>query len=156
MPRPATHFLIPILKLSLSSFWDRLTYIESHITALGVCLLKDMNLIFQMRCFTFLQVQRLQKYKKSKLEVEKKIATSARIDTNLPRAGPNSHFFISKSDLIYLCNFLTCKNLKYLIWKIWFKSFWREKAKVVAWLLMCIMLAEITPILYYVLLCSLL
>ena len=40
------------------------------------------------------------------------------------------------------CNLFTHKSVKYLIWKIWFIPVWREKSKVVAWLLKQIPLCE--------------
>ena len=43
---------------------------------------KDMSQIFQMRYFNILQIKRLQKYLKSKFEVEKKIADLAGFDTD--------------------------------------------------------------------------
>ena len=44
---------------------------------MGIWLQKDMSKIFQMRYQTFILVKRMQKYQRSKLEIEKKSASSA-------------------------------------------------------------------------------
>ena len=53
-------------------------------------------------------------------------------------------------DLWYFCSLLTYKDLQYLIWKIWFISIWRLKAKVMAWLLTWFIFAESTLISYHI------
>ena len=58
-------------------------------------------------------------------------------------------FSTSNFDLLYFCSLLTCKSEKFLIWKISFIYVWSQKPKAVSWLLMCVMLAQITPISYH-------
>ena len=53
---------------------------------LAFILQTEMNQIFQMQYFMLLQIKGLQKYQRSKLEVEKKIADSARFETDAPGA----------------------------------------------------------------------
>ena len=52
----------------------------------------------------------------------------------------------------WVSNFLLTSNYKsaqYLIWKIWFISVWRLKARAMAWLLMWFMFAQSTLISYH-------
>ena len=90
------------------------------------------------------------KYQRSKLEVEK----------NLPDQPGPGHIslesgwvgnFLSTSnfDLWYFCSLLTYKSVQYLIWKIWFISVWRLKARAMAWLLTWFMFAQSTLISYH-------
>ena len=59
--------------------------------------------------------------------------------------------FLSTSnfDLWYFCSLLTYKSVQYLIWKIWFISVWRLKARAMAWLLTWFMFAQSTLISYH-------
>ena len=56
----------------------------------------------------------------------------------------------SNFDLIYFISLLTYKNVKYLIWKIWFISLWNLKPKAVVWLLTGFMLGQSTPVSYHI------
>ena len=47
-------------------------------------------------------------------------------------------------DSLYFCSLLTSEGVQYLIWKIWFISVWRMKAKAMAWLLTWFMIAQST------------
>ena len=88
----------------------------------------------------------LQKYLSSKLEVKGKSAGSA----GSQRIGVESCQVGNFLDLKYFYSlFLTCKNAKNLIWKIWLIYVWRQKHKGVAWLLLSPMLAQSTPISYH-------
>ena len=51
-------------------------------------------------------------------------------------------FATSNFDLKYFCNFLSYKNVQYLIWKMWFISVWSKKPKVMLWLLRYVILAQ--------------
>ena len=64
-------------------------------------------------------------------------------------AEPVNFSLTSNFDLKYFCSLLTCKYIKYLIWKIWSISVWRQNHKAVAWLIMCVMLVQITNISYH-------
>ena len=76
-------------------------------------------------------MKRLQKYQRSKLEVDKELPTwpDSRPRSRLTRAD-----FLSTSnfDLWYFCGPLTKSNVQYLIWKIYFISVWSQKPKVIA------------------------
>ena len=85
---------------------------------------------------------------------------SWRLIKNLPsRPAPGSSgsklaalaifFATSNFDLKYFCNLLTYKNVQYLIWKIWFISFWSQISKVMVWVLIGFILGQCTPISYY-------
>ena len=52
-------------------------------------------------------------------------------------------------DLWYFFSLLTYKNVQYFIWKIWFISVWRMKAKAMAWLLTWFMITQSTLISYH-------
>ena len=58
-------------------------------------------------------------------------------------------FATSNFDLKYFCSLLTYKNVKYLIWKIWFISVWSLKPKAEVWLLTGFMLGQSTLISYH-------
>ena len=58
-------------------------------------------------------------------------------------------FSTSNFDLWYFCSLLTYKSVQYLIWKIWFISVWRLKARAMAWLLTWFMFAQSTLISYH-------
>ena len=82
--------------------------------------------------------------------MEKKLPTQP--DSRLMRPGPgwSGRFFsTSNFDLWYFCSLLTYKDIQYLIWKIWFISVWRLKAKVMAWLLTWFIFAQSTLISYH-------
>ena len=65
-------------------------------------------------------------------------------------SGWSGRFFsTSNFDLWYFCSLLIYKNVQYLIWKIWFISVWRMKAKAMAWLLTWFMIAQSTLISYH-------
>ena len=108
---------------------------KTHAMALDFTLQTDMNQIFWMRYCMLLYVKRLQKYQRSKLEVDKKFPTLADSSSMSPGSGWSGRFFsTSNFDLWYFCSLLTYKDVQYLIWKIWFRSVWRMKAKIIAWL----------------------
>ena len=91
------------------------------------------------RYFSLMQVKRLQKYQRSKLEVEKDPTESAdlrHVSVELDQVG--NFIFTSKFELWYFCSLSTYKDVKYLIWKILFTSVWRQNFKAMAWLLLCI------------------
>ena len=58
-------------------------------------------------------------------------------------------FSTSNFDLWYFCSLLTYKSVQYLIWKIWFISVWRMKAKTMVWLITWFMISQSTLISYY-------
>ena len=92
----------------------------------------------------------LQKYQRSKLEVDKKSAGSAgpgHIEFELAELA--IFFVTSNFDLKCFCNLLTYKNVQYLIWKIWFISVWSLKPKTCVCLLTGFMLGQSTLISYY-------
>ena len=129
--------------------WPNIKPVKSHTTTMGFKLQTDMNQIFQMRYFTILQVMRLQKYQRSKLEVDKKSAGSAGPGPIEFKLAELAIFFATSNfDLKYFCNLLTYKNVQYLIWKIWFISVWSQKLKGIAWLLSIFLMSkkpQITP-----------
>ena len=116
--------------------WVKINHVKSHAMILAFSLQTDMNQIHQMRYCTSLHVKRLQKYQRSKLEVEKNLPDQPGpkcIGFETGRVGnflPTSNF-----DLWYFCSLFIYKSGQYLIWKIWFISVWRLKSKVMAWLL---------------------
>ena len=64
--------------------------------------------------------------------------------------GWSGRFFsTSNFDLWYFCSLLTYKDVQYLVWKIWFISVWRMKAKVLLWLLTWFIFARSTLISYH-------
>ena len=54
-----------------------INYVKGHTMILAFILQADINQIFQMRYCMLLWVKRLQKYQRSKLEVEKNLPESA-------------------------------------------------------------------------------
>ena len=122
-----------------------INHIKSHAMALAFIFQIDWNQIFQMRYCTLLEVKRLQKYKRSKLEVDKKLPTQPDSSPLHPGSGWSGRFFsTSNFDLWYFCSLLT-----YLLWKNWLLSVWRFKAKIMVWLLMWFMFAQSTLISYH-------
>ena len=103
-----------------------------------------------MRYCTFLYVKRLQKYQRSKLEVDKELPTRPDSSSMRPQSGCYGRFFsTSNFDLWYFCSLLTYKDVQYLIWKIWFIFDRRMKARAMAWLSMWFMFAQNTLISYH-------
>ena len=68
---------------------------------------------------------------------------------HLGPAEPADFLSTSNFDLWYFWSLLTYKNLQYLIWKIWFTSGWKMKAKAMARLLTWFMIAQSTLISYH-------
>ena len=122
LTRPSVWYAIGVL-------WANITPVKSHPTALVFCLQTDMNRIFQMWYFTFLQVKWLQKFLRSKLEVKNWRIGQIWHQCALALAELADFFWISNFDLKYFYSLSICKNLKSLIWKIWFISVWRQKSK---------------------------
>ena len=94
--------------------------------------------------------QKAANYKRSKLEVKKNLPEqpdSGRIGLESGRVG--NSLSTSNFDLWYFFSLLIYKNAQYLIWKIWFISVWRMKAKAMAWLLTWFMIAQSTLISYH-------
>jgi len=130
--------------------WAMKNYVKSHTMTLAFILPTDINQIFQMRYCTLLKVKRLQKCQRSKLEVEKNLPDQADRGCISLESGRVGNFLsTSNFDLWYFCSLLTYKSVQYLIWKIWFRSIWRMKARVIAWLLMLFMFAQNTLISYH-------
>ena len=83
-----------------------------------------------------------------KLEVDKKLPTQP--DSMRPGPGWSGRFFWHVNfELLYFCSLLTYKDVQYLIWKIWFISVLRLKAKVMAWLLIWFIFTQSTLISYH-------
>ena len=117
---------------------------------LAFILQADINQIFQMRYCMLLWAKRLQKYQRSKLEVEKNLPDHAGRGCISLESGRVGNFLsTSNFDLWYFCSLLTYKSVQYLIWKIWFISIWRMKARAIAWLLTLFMFAQSTLISYH-------
>ena len=95
-------------------------------------------------------IKGLQKYQRSKFEVNEKLLNQPDSILMWPGPGWSSRFFsTSNFDLWYFCSLLTYKNVQYLIWKIWFISVLRVKAKAMVWLLTWFMIAQSNLISYH-------
>ena len=93
--------------------------------------------------------QRLQKYQRSKLEVEKNLPDQPGPGHISLESGWVGNFLLTSNfDLWYFCSLLTYKDVQYLIWKIRFITVRRQKPKAMTWLSTCVMFAQSTPISY--------
>ena len=116
--------------------WPNIKPVKSHTTALGFKLQTDINQIFQMKYCASLCVDRLQKYLRSKLEIDKKSAVQLAPGASSSRWAAFAVFFANSNfGLKYFCRLLTYKDAQYIIWKICFVSVRRWKPKAVVWLL---------------------
>ena len=81
-------------------------------------------------------IKGLQKYQWSKLEIEKNLPDQPGPRRISLESGWISNFLTTSNfELWYFCSLLTYKDMQYLIWKIWFISVWRLKARGIVWLL---------------------
>ena len=94
--------------------WSTLSQHKTLDLALDFWLQADMNLIFQMRYFTLLQVKTLQKNQRSKLEVEKKSADHPGPGVSVSNQAESVIYFFASN----FCSLLTYKDIQYPIWKI--------------------------------------
>ena len=79
--------------------------VKSHTMTLAFTLQADMNQIFQMRYFTFLQVKRLQKYQRSKLENDKNLQVQSALGALGSRQAELAIFFATSNfDLDHFCS----------------------------------------------------
>ena len=87
---------------------------------------------------------------RSKLKVKKNLPEQPdcrRIGLESGQVG--NSLSTSNFGLWYFFSLLTYKNVQYLIWKIWFISVWKMKAKAMAWILIWFMITQSTLISYH-------